>query len=212
MNVRWARLALVAASIAALTGCAPGADATPSTTSAGTTASAMASPTTTPADDTPTKSPQVLDDPSTWIVSGAGIGPLQRGAAFDPADPGTGPYAVEATACPNPSVTYLKGEGLANLSVVTEEDGSAIAFVQVTSWGTSGGVVSPSTVAGVRLGATLSELEAAYPGIQQTGTSNNSRLFAVEDSGGWIVFWIDDESVVNISAVPTSNVSSELCG
>ncbi|WP_130351283.1 hypothetical protein [Agromyces ramosus] len=109
-------------------------------------------------------------------------------------------------------MTYLEGEGLANLSVVTEEDGSAIAFVQVTSWGTPGAVVSPSTAAGIRLGATLSELEAAYPGIQQTGTSNNSRLFAVEDSDGWIVFWMDDEAVVNISAVPTSNVPSELCG
>ncbi|MGW4927831.1 hypothetical protein ACWEOH_01655 [Agromyces sp. NPDC004153] len=211
MTRRPMQLALTALIVcAALTGCS-GAGATPGSTPAGdSTPSAIETPA--PAEPTPTAPAEDPADPATWIISGAGIGPLQRGEGFDASAPGAGPYTVAASGCPNPSATFLEGDGLANLSIVTEDDGSAIAVAQVTSWGTSGDIVSPSTAAGVRLGATVAELEEAYPGIEQTGTSNNSLLFGVEDSGGWIVFWLGGESVVQISAAPTPEAPTELCG
>lgn len=208
MNVRWTRLALVAASLAALTGCVPEADASPGTTPP-VTVSTAPTPTVAPSSEPSLEDP---DDPATWVVDGAGIGPLHRGAVFDPAAPAAGPYAVATSECPNPAVTFLEGDGVANLTVVTEQGGPGIAFVQVTSWGTSGDIVSPSTTTGVELGASVAELQAAYPGIEHTGMSNNSAVFAVQDVDGSIVFLVEEDAVVVMAASPTSTIPSELCG
>jgi hypothetical protein len=208
LNIRWAGAALVAASVGLITGCV-GVDAavTPPPVNATAAPAATQIPT-----SQPETLPEDVDDPATWIVDGSGIGPVRRVAVFEPGSAEVGPYTVAPGECPNPAVTFLEGVGLAGLTVVTEAGGQGVDVVEVTNWDPSEAVVSPATAAGVRLGATETELQAAYPGLAQAGSSNNSDVFAVEDTDGWIVFWTMDDVVVLMSASPAPTVPSELCG
>jgi hypothetical protein len=209
LHARLSGLVLVVATIAGLTSCAPSAGTAPNATSVvRPTQREVATPSAEPAQS----SPEDIADPATWVVTGAGIGPLRLAGRFDPAAPDAGPYHATESGCPNPSVTQLEGDGLADMTVVTTDDGAEIALVQVTDWADSGAESAASTATGIRLGSTVAELETAYPGIEQSGVSNNSGVYAVEDSGGWIVFWVEDAAVVLMSASPTSSVPSELCG
>ena len=212
MKARWARLALVAASIAALTGCVPGADATTSTPLPPIT-TAGATPTSTPtAGASPEASPQDPADPATWIVSGGGIGPVAIGADIDEFSV-VGPYSEHATGCPNPAVRSLAGEGVAPMTVVAVDGGSSVASVHVTSWGTEGtSVVSPRTTEGIRLGSQLGELQATYPAIELTETYGDTMQYARADGAGWVIFTVQDDAVVQLSASTTSSNPAEQCG
>ena len=201
MKARWARLALVAASIAALTGCVPGADATTSTPLPPIT-TAGATPTSTPtAGASPEASPQDPADPATWIVSGGGIGPVAIGADIDEFSV-VGPYSEQATGCPNPAVRSVAGEGVAPMTVVAVDGGSSVASVHVTSWGTEG----------IRLGSQLAELQATYPAIEPTETYGDTMQYARADGAGWVIFTVQDDAVVQLSASTTSSNPAEQCG
>lgn len=156
--------------------------------------------------------PQDPDDPGTWIVDGGGIGQLRIGTAFDASAPEAGPYVAEQILCPNPAVSSLAADGFAPLTVVTAEGGSDIVLLQVTKWDTSVDAASPATAQGVKLGMGVEELQAAYPGIQSNGVSNNSTTYAVEDGDGWIVFWTLDDQIVLMASSAQPILPSELCG
>jgi len=204
-----ARLALVAVSIAALTGCVPGADAAPSSPPpAQMTQGDIPTPT---AVASPEPAPQEADDPATWIISGAGIGPVTIGSDVGEFSV-VGPYTEQDEECPNPAVHSLGGDGVAPMTVVSADGGSSVASVHVTSWGAEGAVASPQTAEGIGLDSSLAEVQSAYPGIELSDTHGETSQYASPDHGGWVIFTVQDDVVVQLSASTTSHNPSERCG
>jgi hypothetical protein len=205
-----ARLALVAVSIVALTGCVPRADAALSSPpSAEATQGATPTPTTVAS---PGPAQQDADDPSTWIVSGAGIGPVTIGSDVGEFSV-VGPYTEQDEDCPNPAVHSLAGDGVAPMTVVAVDGGSPVASVHVTSWGAQGTpVASPRTAEGIGLDSSLADVQSAYPGIELSDTHGETLQYASPDQGGWVIFTVQDDVVVQVSASTTSHNPSEHCG
>ena len=210
MRIHWARLALAAVSIAALTGCVPGADATPSTSASSVSATLTPTPM---AEASPEPSSQDPSDPATWVVSGAGIGPVTIGSDVGEFSV-VGPYTEQDTGCPNPAVHSLAGESLPPMTVVAAESGSSIVSAHVTSWGSDGTLsASPRTTGGIGLGSTLGDVQATYPGIALSDTdAGNTLQYAFADRGGWVILTVQDDLVVQLSASTTSHNPSEWCG
>lgn len=210
MTRRRTVLAFVALAVCAtaMTGCTA-ADPDPEPVA---TSSARAGETSTPAKSTaPTEDPADPADPATWIVTGSGIGPVTIGR--DVGEFATvGPYVEHDAQCPNPAVHRLASDGLAPMTLVAD-DGTSVASVHVTSWGTDSlPVSSPKTAEGIGLGASLSDVQATYAGIALTSTSNETPQYAYPDGDGWVVFTFQDDLVVVVSASTTSSNPSELCG
>ncbi len=207
------RIAGAAAAVAALllAGCASGPEPTPSPT-ASETPTPTATPTLTPT-PTPVAAPDPAD-PSSWLISADGIGPIERGAAYPEAiDSLTGLYSVEPSGlCP--ARVYLKHPDNAGLRVILSADGSAVHRVSVSSstrdagWPLEGG----ATAAGIRLGSTEAELAATYPELELVIERPSSTVYAVgDDAAGWIDFVVIDGVVWNIIAADTKFVPQELC-
>ncbi|MCD1573386.1 hypothetical protein K7H02_18450, partial [Agromyces mediolanus] len=171
-----------------------------------------ATPTLTPT-PTPVAAPDPAD-PSSWLISADGIGPIERGAAYPEAiDSLTGLYSVEPSGlCPE--LVYLKHPDKAGLLVILSDDGSAVHRVSVSSstrdagWPHEGG----ATAAGIRLGSTEAELAATYPELELVIERPSSTVYAVgDDAAGWIDFVVIDGVVWNIIAADTKFVPQELC-
>ena len=191
-----------------LTGCA--AEATPQTPSAPTDAEVeplAASPST---EAEPTES-QAQDpaDPSTWMVTAEGLGPILLGTDVA-AYAAVGPYGEVPSDCPNPAVHVLEGEGFGQILIVTGDDLSAVREVTVTAWIPTAGVPSPKTAAGIGLGASVADVKAAYAGITAGGKYGDQ--YAVQDGSGWVIFVIKDDVVVGVASSQTSILPSEYCG
>jgi hypothetical protein len=203
------RLALAALVVcAALTGCAGSAPEPESTPAGESTPSAIEAP----GSGEPTEAaPEDPADPSTWIVSGAGIGPVELGGAVAEYSV-VGPYTEEASTCPNPAVHTLTGDGLAPMRLVAVDGGTTIDSVHVTSWGTDGAVVAPRTADGITLGSSLADLQATYPGIELTDEYSTTLQYAYSDAGNWVVFTVQDDAVVELTASTTSSNPTEYCG
>lgn len=207
------RIAGAVAAVAALllAGCASGPEPTP-TPPASETSTPTPTPTLTPT-PTPVAAPDPAD-PSSWLISADGIGPIERGAAYPEAiDSLTELYSVEPSGlCPE--LVYLKHPDKAGLLVILSDDGSAVHRVSVSSstrdagWPHEGG----ATAAGIRLGSTEAELAATYPELELVIERPSSTVYAVgDDAAGWIDFLVIDGVVWNIIAADTKFVPQELC-
>ena len=144
-----------------------------------------ATPTPTPtADASPEPSPQDPDDPATWIVSGAGIGPVTIGGDVGEFSV-VGPYTEQPTSCPNPAVHSLAGEGAPPMTLVAVDGGSSVVSAHVTSWGSEGTLpASPRTIEGIGLGSSLGDVQATYPGIELSDTyAEKTFQYAFADQG-----------------------------
>jgi hypothetical protein len=203
--VRIAMMAALAGSLVTLAACAPSPDAPP-TPSASPAATATAEPVvaepTVPAPDP--------GDVSTWVVGSVGIGPVERGGSWAAVQERLSGFAAE-TMCP--SAAQLTADGAASIFVGLEEDGDTIRQV----WATAGSAdaASPATAAGIALGASLDEVQAAYPGIEQSAAPypTAEAFYAVADSDeSWIVLSLRDDVVAQIGASAVPFPPKELCG
>ncbi|WP_285464769.1 hypothetical protein [Agromyces sp. NBRC 114283] len=207
------RIAGAVAAVAALllAGCASGPEPTP-TPPASETSTPTPTPTLTPT-PTPVAAPDPAD-PSSWLISADGIGPIERGAAYpDAIDSLTELYSVEPSGlCPE--LVYLRRDGAADVLVIRSEDGSLVHRVWVF-----GSVRDPeglrdggATEAGIRLGATVAELQAAYPDLELVIERPSSTVFSVgDDEAGWIIFTAVEGVVGGIAAADTKFTPQELC-
>ncbi|GAA2452327.1 hypothetical protein [Agromyces soli] len=202
--------AIAAIAVLLLAGCASEPEPTPSPTASETP---TPSATTTPA-PTPTTAAPDPSDPSSWLISADGIGPIERGAAYPGAiDALTEFYSVEPSGlCPE--LVYLRRDDAADVLVIRSEDGSSVHRVWVfgSARDPEGLRDGGATEAGIRLGATVAELQAAYPELELVIERPSSTVYSVGDDGaGWIIFTAVDGVVGGIAAADTKFTPQELC-
>ena len=156
----------------------------------------------------PEPSPQDPADPATWIVSGAGMGPVTIGSDVGEFSV-VGPYSERATGCPNPAVHSLAGEGVAPMTVVAVDGGSSVASVHVTSWGTEGTRWRRhGRPRGSDSARSLGEVQATYPAHRALRHLRRRRCSTLAPIGtGWVIFTVQDDVVVQLSASTTSQQS-----
>lgn len=203
---------LAAAALAlALTACtaAPTTDTVPTGL-----ASETPSPSPTP---TPTETSAPVEDPSdpsTWLITTAGIGPSQLGDFDDD--------AILASVAPA-FVFEMRCEGLtafapaapdSPLSLVTAVSGTStpehpgfyravtVSAVEAAPLGEVD--ASPSTAEGIRLGSALSDLQAAYPSLEAwadpRGASPGFTDYVFTDAAGSLLFGVKGDRILTITA------------
>lgn len=185
----------------ALTGCTAGApaeadDAAPTST------------TTTPV-ATPTQAAPDPSDVSTWVISSAGIGPIERGAAY-PEVATQPPGFTTDEWCPG--VVEMSGADASRFTLRLTEDGAAVSAIWVAP--AEPGAPAPATESGVRVGSTKAELDAAYPDLIQAGqVAAEAYVYAIgDDATGWIDFTVSDDTVTMIGVSERPLAPKELCG
>lgn len=155
---RSAYVLATALALAALSGCASGA-----------AAPAETSPTTpSQGDETPSAAPEAdPDDPSTWLITEDGVGPLVLEEPFSDAlavmPEGTTNDAENCawTAWWNaPDDSY----GLyAARDSADADDSSPVTVIDIAAWDDPAAAEGPKTAEGVGLGSSVSDVKAAYP-------------------------------------------------
>lgn len=177
-------------------------------------ASASPAPTATP---TPTSIPtptQDPSDPSTWLITTAGIGFAQLGDLDDEAISASLSPAFEVSTRCEGLTAYDPADPASALQVFTAVSGSetpehpgffravGISAPDVAELGPVDG--TPHTAAGIGLGSSLAELQAAYPSLETwedpRGKTPGVTDFVVTDAAGNLVFAVKGDRVITITA------------
>jgi len=215
---RTAVTVLVAAAVAfGASGCVAPA---PAPTPAPTTAVPTATPTTTPAPSpSPTSSPTAAgpayapDDPSTWIIDFDGVGPVKLGETIDEV---VASIPVAGESC-RPGVVQFFGSSIVAMGGSADADAPSggdapvlLAIVGQTTYATPG---YPSTAAGITIGSTIAEVEAAYPTLEKYQSYSGNPEYRMTDGAHWIHFAGYDTDVVKSITVGTlDQTPTEYCG
>jgi hypothetical protein len=167
-----------------------------------------------PAASTPAAAAQDPADPSTWIISAEGIGPMRLGDTGTQAIAATTAYVnvSDPAACPNPRAIFLgpAGSTVSNAPVVlaTDENGKVV--------GIASGDAGAKTAEGIGVGSTLVAAKTAYPTgtDEKRGPTDTPNLLTVRGTPGWMSFEYDGGSAtisqaqVNAGGLPPY----EYCG
>lgn len=204
------RIAGAVAAVAALllAGCASEPEPTPTPT-ASETSTLTATPTPSVAAPDPA-------DLTTWVISGAGFGPVTRGAEYPGvAEPLT---AFELSPVDEicPTLFTLEGEDTAALLLIVSAAGDVVEEVWVSGSPDASGAlpVAPRTVEGIGLGSSIDQLTAAYPELQQVGQLSAEGFgYAVGDEElGWVDFIVVEDVVTSIGSSAEPRAPKEFCG
>lgn len=160
-----------------------------------------------------------LGDPSSWVITTAGIGPLTLGGSQkSEALSTTGAYDVTAPgyACP---VNFYTPKTASDPKLVTEAfKADSIDLIMIGELGTPPAADSPKTPSGIGLGSTQAELLTTYPHIESLSTSVGDagtfgETYGIRDSEGrWLTFVLDDQGQVGeIDISFTEGKSGEFC-
>lgn len=211
-----ASAALAATALALLltaSGCtaAPPAPAPTVTVTVSPTAAPSPSPTATSA---PAPDPSAYDpaDPGTWTIDYSGIGPLVVGdtlASVQAAVP-----AAPETCRAGVDVYTLDGLAFTAVSGIDEADPSApVSVVRLLSTSSDTPAVQPRTEAGIGLGSTVAELQAAYIELEPYQGMRGETVYRIAADGRTINFEdLGTGTVQIISVVAGVGVGSEYCG
>ena len=196
----------------ALTACAAATPASTPSLSAPTETSATETPTPTPiATTAPVQDPA---DPSTWLITTAGIGPSQLGdldddeivASVAPAFvvdmrcEGLTAFASAAPDSPLSLFTAVSGTstpehpGFFRAVGISAPDAAQLGEVEA----------SPTTAEGIRLGSPLSDLRAAHPSVEPwsdpRGETPDFTHYVVSDSAGSLLLAVKGDRIISITA------------
>jgi hypothetical protein len=206
-----ASIAILLLSAAALSACATQGE--PASTPSG-SPSASAEPTPTP---TPTPTPAATvdsDDPSTWVITDDGMGPIALGDPF-PDALGLMPQGTtnDTERCAwtawwsAPDRSYQVYAARASDAA---EDGPVID-VNAASWSDPAAADGPRTAEGVGIGSTVDEVRAAYPDAIETPDAVDPSI--VHLRVGRIFFDYRETPVIVSVTVTTADAPPyEVCG
>jgi hypothetical protein len=208
---------------------APAPTTTPSPTEPAEPSTPAAAPVEETPDPTPTPSATstkrafALDDPSTWTISGAEVGPVAFGGDVAAETDDLGPLytAAPPETCPNPNVTFFEAHDEPTITI--SQDAGKI--VGITIDGLAGGssdedahAASPTTAEGAGIGTTIDELRAMYPDLEETGTYGDPggtfSLWSIQRDGRYVTFELADDGV-HVGSVwvgPNAFPPYEYCG
>lgn len=194
-----------------LSGCAAQPGAAPS---ASPTASPTSTDTAAPTTPTAVTTEPNLDDPSSWVIGSAAVGPLELGDRLsDEASSMTAFTTTVQDACP--WVTGFDKADMPSIWIPDPLDTGLIEQIVVQRWGSAAAVAStsPQTTKGIGIGATLDQLTAAYPDITQVEGKYAPHYSLPDDSGHWINFAFGDYGLVDTIVVRATPVmDGEYCG
>ena len=198
-----------------LSGCAGAQAKAPSASPTGslvpTAGTGAPTPTTTP---TPTQTPTAMDlnDPSSWVVGFTRVGPLEVGDEMSAATRSMTAFAGSNIFEGCPSFVSFDKPGFPNV-VITDSDGGVEQIVLQGGQNPSEFIAtSPQTNSGIRIGATLDELETAYPTLIDLNDYFYPHYALPDGNGNWIHFAVADDSVYTIVVNADPSMPRELCG
>jgi len=178
-----------------------------------TTSVATPTPAPTPAPtaaSTPTAPASAADDPSTWVIDFSGVGPVKLGDTIDEV---IASVPVPAESC-RPGVAQFYGSSITAVGGGTDDPTGGTSPVLMAIVGQSMDVTTgyPSTAAGITIGSTIAQLQAAYPGLEAYETSTDSP-YRITDGTHWIHFTGYGTDVVQSITVSTlDQTPKEYCG
>ncbi|MGU3645392.1 hypothetical protein ACLBXX_10525 [Microbacterium sp. C23T] len=196
-----------------LAGCsspaAPGAS-TPSKSPDASATTAAAEPSAT-AGATPTID---SEDPSTWLITDSGIGPIELGMPFSGAlelmppgttnDPERCAWLAWWTSQDQDYNVYTAGSSDA-------ADAGPVGLIATEGWAGAAAAPGPRTADGVGVGSTVDEVRTAYPDAVETPDSIDSSI--VHLRAGRIFFTYREDPVIAAVTVTAMDVPPyELCG
>lgn len=211
------RFALTGVALAVLVGACGCVGSAPAPTPT-VTVTVTASPTPTAAPSpTPTVAPSPaaysVDDPGTWIIDYAGIGPFAVGSTL--AQVQSEVPASADTCRPGVDTYSFGGLGLTAVSGIEETDPAA-PIVVVRLLGLDGfdpSAPQPHTESGIALGSTVAELQAAYPELESYEGTQGATTYRILADGRSINFEDSGTGELTIISVSSSlGVASEYCG
>jgi len=196
--------------VAALSGCtaspAAAPTATPSASSAPAESAESAGPTPTP---TPTGD---ADDPSAWMITDDGIGPIALGAPFGealalmPEGTRNDPERCSHTAWWTPT----QGSQL-YMAATDGGAGAPVALVATESWADPSAAAGLSTEKGIGVGSSVDEVLEAYPDATEVADTISPDIIHLR--AGRIFFTYREDPVITSVTVTTFPVPPyELCG
>lgn len=171
---------------------------------------------------TPTPSPTIepVDtvDPSTWIISADGIGPVTLGQSLDEAATALArsSYTKQDLACDNPGVLLYAATGAPTVVIFVAAGSPTVAGVRIADYDSvlpSG--ASPRTEEGLGLGATVADVQAQYPdavGEVATGSPNYTHVVGDDVWISFATLYPDETRVLNIDVAKGGHMFYELCG
>jgi len=206
MSTRRITLTLVLVA-ATLTGCATEAVSAPTNTPTP-TSSATQSP-------TPTADPIDLADPSSWIISEAGIGPITLGQSVDDATLALSAYTPQEVPCDRPEIRLFVAEGAPSLTLYLAKNSPSIIGIRIFDYDSVlPAASSPHTAEGLGLGSTVSEVQAAYSDAVGEAAAGAPNYTHVVGDNVWISFstlYTDETRILNIDVAQGGHMPYGLC-
>jgi len=179
-------------------------------------------PTETPTAAAPVVPPMDPGDPSTWIIGDGAVGPLQLSAPIEDAEASVPGLTVDNSGWCHSS-TFGDAPQIDVIVPPGPQPGDPVQLIYVD---VAGGVdrpdpaiaaKSPKTEAGIGVGSSLEELQAAYPGIQPAGNiveGDQQPFYALPQSdGSWITLDMnaDGSAVRDIVVSRQARTPKEFC-
>lgn len=188
----------------------------PSETPTPSSAPVVNEPTTTPT-PTPTRRPYALDDPTSWTISGAEVGPVALGGETNAElDDLTPPYTRDANStCPNTDAFFFSNGTEQHIWVQQTIGRVSGVLISRSRAGSESFGTGPATAEGIGVGSTVEELHDAYPDLVQLDMdqAHGQTIYALGGEGRWVSFVIGEPDRVTdiwVSSDPTPPY--EWCG